>query len=134
MQAMPGGSMLSVPLSREQLEPMLTENISLAAVNAPSLCVRSGPHEAVEHFEKQLTQQGHNSTRLHTSHAFHSQMMEPVLAEFEKTVGTVTLKKPGLQRKKTQPKPFTVDRDSFSLFEPKCHINYSGKDSARPLG
>ena len=42
MQSLPAGAMLVVSLSEEQIEPLLGEDLALAAVNGPSLCVVSG--------------------------------------------------------------------------------------------
>jgi acyl transferase domain-containing protein/acyl carrier protein len=94
MQQMPAGSMLSVSLAEEELEPLLTGEVSLAAVNAPSLCVVSGPTEEIEKFSKELLLKGHECRILHTSHAFHSKMMEPILDEFREAVAGVERKKP----------------------------------------
>jgi amino acid adenylation domain-containing protein len=94
MQQMPTGSMLGVSMTEEALIPLLTNQIALAAVNTTANCVVSGPHEVIDSFEKQLKEKGHNCRRLHTSHAFHSTMMDPILDEFEQTVRGVTLNKP----------------------------------------
>ncbi|HLP58804.1 MAG TPA: beta-ketoacyl synthase N-terminal-like domain-containing protein, partial [Candidatus Deferrimicrobium sp.] len=96
MQEMPAGSMLSVPLPKEEVEPLLKSfhNLSLAAVNSSSLCVISGPNDAVDAFTALLKERGQPSTRLHTSHAFHSHMMEPMLASFREKVKDITLKPP----------------------------------------
>jgi acyl transferase domain-containing protein/acyl carrier protein len=98
MQQMPSGAMLSVTLPEEELMPLLRARIelSLAAVNAPSLCVVSGPHQTVAAFENQLKQKGIQCQRLHTSHAFHSQMMDPILTQFEQAVKEISLNKPQL--------------------------------------
>ncbi|HLP58696.1 MAG TPA: amino acid adenylation domain-containing protein, partial [Candidatus Deferrimicrobium sp.] len=96
MQQMPGGAMLGIPLAEKELIPLLegADNISLAAVNSSSHCVVSGTYDAVEAFEKQLEKKGYPVRRLHTSHAFHSDMMDPILEEFAREVGRVTLHKP----------------------------------------
>lgn len=94
MQSMPGGAMLSVPLSENDLIPLLNEEIALAAVNGPSRCVVSGTYQAIELFEKQLQEKGYKSTHLHTSHAFHSKMMEPIMAEFHENVTPLQLNRP----------------------------------------
>ncbi len=83
------GSMLAVPLSEEKLRPRLGTNLSLAAINGPSQCVISGPHEDIDHLETQLKEEGQITHRLHTSHAFHSHMMEPILEEFRSIVSRV---------------------------------------------
>lgn len=96
MQQMPTGAMISVFLPEDELEPLLNgiEELSLAAVNAPSICVVSGPHDAIAALENQLKTEGHDFSRLHTSHAFHSWMMDPMLKKFEDEVGRVLLNKP----------------------------------------
>ena len=96
MQSMPPGAMLSVSLPEDQLKPLIDPGLSLAAVNSTSLSVISGPHEAVEKFESRLKEMGHTTRRLHTSHAFHSAMMEPILPEFEKRVKKIPLDKPAI--------------------------------------
>ncbi len=94
MQSLPRGSMLSVPLSEQALRPMLHTNLSLAAVNGPSRCVISGTLGAVEALEARLIKQGVRCSRLQTSHAFHSAMMDPILESFAETVGQIALNPP----------------------------------------
>ena len=57
MQQLPGGAMLSVPLAEKEVQSLLDENLSLSAVNRPSLCVVSGPEDAINALEHQLTKQ-----------------------------------------------------------------------------
>ncbi|UHA74004.1 type I polyketide synthase [Paenibacillus sp. 481] len=94
MHSMPSGAMLSVPLSEEELAPLLGDDLSLAAVNGSALCVVSGRHEAIDRLEQQLAEQGKTCTKLHTSHAFHSAMMDPILESFRAKVSSITLRKP----------------------------------------
>ncbi|SFI32157.1 MULTISPECIES: type I polyketide synthase [unclassified Bacillus (in: firmicutes)] len=94
MQSVKPGAMMSVALSEEELLPMLYGNLSIAAVNAQNLCVVSGEKEDINRFEAQLTEKGIVTRHLHTSHAFHSYMMEPVLQEFEKVIKELDLQKP----------------------------------------
>ncbi len=94
MQQMPPGDMLSVSLPEEQLTPLLNGKLSLAAVNSSALCTVSGPHEDVRAFEKELVEKGHRCRRLHTSHAFHSDMMTPMLAGFEARLMGINFKTP----------------------------------------
>jgi acyl transferase domain-containing protein/acyl carrier protein len=94
MQGLPPGSMLAVPLSEDVLGTFLTEELSLAAVNSPSFGVVSGPREAVADLEQRLQTKNILCTRLHTSHGFHSQMMDPILAEFTDLVKGVQLHRP----------------------------------------
>jgi acyl transferase domain-containing protein len=94
MQGLPAGTMLAVPLSADEVQPILGEKLSLAAINGPSLCVVSGSTEAVAQLESQLIEKGIGGRRLHTSHAFHSEMMDPILEPFTLAVKKVNLKPP----------------------------------------
>jgi len=80
MQDLPGGAMLAVPVSPEQLA--IPDGLSLAAVNSPDQCVVSGPFDLIDQFQKTLELRGISGRRLHTSHAFHSSMMDPILETF----------------------------------------------------
>ena len=79
---LPGGAMLAVPFSEAEARAFLGSELSLAASNSPAMSVVSGPIEAIDRLEKQLTEQDLLCHRLHTSHAFHSAMTEPVLETF----------------------------------------------------
>jgi acyl transferase domain-containing protein len=83
MQSLPPGSMLSVKAELQQVEALRRDSvdsgIDLAAHNAPGMVVVSGPSERVEQFASELQARGIESRELHTSHAFHSAMMEPIL-------------------------------------------------------
>ena len=80
------GTMLSVQCPAKDLEGQLPPDVQLAAVNGPTLCVVAGPHQAVTDYAQQLLARGIVAKPLHTSHAFHSAMMEPIVGEFEAAV------------------------------------------------
>jgi len=80
MQAQPAGAMLAVRLPESAVAAWLNDHLALAAVNTPAMCVVSGPFDAIEALERKLAASAIASKRLATSHAFHSAMMEPVLA------------------------------------------------------
>ncbi|MCC5644528.1 SDR family NAD(P)-dependent oxidoreductase [Nostoc sp. CHAB 5824] len=94
MQQLPSGSMLSISLPEAEVKTLLNENLSLAATNAPSSCVVSGNHAAIDALYEQLIAQGVQCHCLHTSHAFHSQMMTPILEPFIQEVKKVKLNPP----------------------------------------
>ena len=96
MSQMPPGAMLGVPLPEAEVLPLLGEELSLAAVNRPAVSVVSGPVEAVEELAARLAEQGLTCRRLHTSHAFHSRMMEPVLQQLIEQIKRVRLEPPRL--------------------------------------
>lgn len=99
MQQMPAGKMLGVKLSDQELKPFLDKEkeVELAAVNSAALCVVSGTDTAIDLLEHKLASEGASYQPLHTSHAFHSSMMDPVVDEFAAVVSTVKLQPPALQ-------------------------------------
>jgi acyl transferase domain-containing protein/SAM-dependent methyltransferase len=94
ISALPAGSMLAVMAPAEAVHELVDDEVCLAAVNAPELCVLSGPVPAIERVERALGARSVVARRLHTSHAFHSSMMEPILEEFERLVAQVPLSVP----------------------------------------
>ena len=94
MQTVASGAMLSVPMSPAEVKPLLREKLSLAAVNGEAQCVVSGQTDAIEELQKTLAEQGITNRRLHTSHAFHSEMMTPIMEPFRQLVSKVKLSKP----------------------------------------
>jgi acyl transferase domain-containing protein len=94
MQQAPHGAMLAVPLAEKELMPLLNGELSLAAVNAPSLCVVSGTVQAIERFEQGFAGKDLVCRRLHTSHALHSGMMDPLLATFAAKLSEVKTRSP----------------------------------------
>ena len=97
MQSLPGGAMLSVRLPEKEVRPLLTADLALAAVNGPSLCVVSGPEEAVAGAEEALRARGAMYRRLHTSHAFHSRMIDPIVAPLRQRLSQLRLSSPTLR-------------------------------------
>jgi len=95
LQKIPAGAMMSVPISRDQLEPWLNDELSLAIDNGPS-CVVSGSIGAIDALEKQLKENRYMCMRLQGSHAIHSHMMAPILEEFKNKINKMTLKPPGI--------------------------------------
>ncbi|HEX2959000.1 MAG TPA: amino acid adenylation domain-containing protein [Chitinispirillaceae bacterium] len=95
MKSMQPGTMLSVRLPVAECEKYTSDIVSIAAINSPSLCVLAGPNEKIDVIEKELTTSFPGvCKKLHTSHAFHSPMMDPVIPQFLEIVKKVTLHKP----------------------------------------
>ena len=94
MAELPRGSMLSVRTNEEGIKAFLSEEISLAAVNSPNLCVIAGTDEAIGGVMKELDAREILNRLLPTSHAFHSYMMDPVIGPFKALVQSVTLNEP----------------------------------------
>jgi acyl transferase domain-containing protein/acyl carrier protein len=94
MQALPAGAMLAVSLPEQDVHALLGDEIDIAAINEVASSVVSGPTQAIEKFQKLLSSRGVESRRLHTSHAFHSRMMNPILSAFGERVAATVLSAP----------------------------------------
>ena len=94
---LPSGSMLSVRQNATFVQSFLKEDLSIAAVNGPKLCVVSGPTDQIANLSKLLDQQEIANKPLFTSHAFHSSMMDPILADFKAIVSEINLSKPKIK-------------------------------------
>ncbi|MFM1873577.1 MAG: Phthiocerol/phenolphthiocerol synthesis polyketide synthase type PpsE [Planctomycetota bacterium] len=77
-----GGGMVSVPLSADACRELLTPELDLATVNAPELCVVSGPDAALDEFAARLAARDIEVQRVKIKVAAHSRLLEPILAEF----------------------------------------------------
>ncbi|MGW7793739.1 acyltransferase domain-containing protein, partial [Streptomyces tricolor] len=95
MQALPsGGAMVAVAATEDEIAEHLGAGVDLAAVNAPGSVVLSGDETAVLAVAEKLREQGRRVKRLTVSHAFHSVLMEPMLAEFAEALAGLTWNEP----------------------------------------
>jgi acyl transferase domain-containing protein len=96
MQQQRPGSMAAVHLSAEALTPWLSEDVEIAAMNAPASCTVAGPTAAIAELLARMRDAGIDARSLRTSHAFHSRMMDPALDEFTAVVRSVALAPPAV--------------------------------------
>lgn len=94
MQAQPPGAMLAVLEGEPDVRRLLPDSIALAAINAPRLCVASGPLNDIAAFEHQLVARGIATHRLRTSHAFHSPMMDDAMGPLTALIAGAELRPP----------------------------------------
>jgi acyl transferase domain-containing protein/acyl carrier protein len=95
IQELPPGAMLAVPLSQQEVTPLLAKySVSLGAINGPSMSVLCGPLAGVEALERELAQREIITRRLRTTHAFHSHMMEPLADPLTELAGKVERQAP----------------------------------------
>src|ERR1700686_1569975 len=86
--------MLARRLPEKEALTLLNPQLAIAAINSPNLCVVSGSNEAIGKLEEELAAKKIAARRLQTSHAFHSPMMEPVLAPFTKLLRKIKFGEP----------------------------------------
>lgn len=96
IQQLPVGAMLAVSLPAEEVQPLLRENLNLAAINGPAVCVVAGALQSVAELEFELQRRGVVARRLQTTHAFHSDMMEPIVESFTQLVKSIKLNPPSI--------------------------------------
>ena len=92
-----GGAMLAIEATEAEVLASIEgreAELSLAAVNSPDSCVLSGTEAAVEALEAHWREAGRRTSRLAVSHAFHSHLMEPMLAEFEQVARGLSFARP----------------------------------------
>ena len=90
MQELTAGAMLSVALSAQEVAPFLTDtSLCIAAINTSTSCVVSGESLSIAHLQTHLNELGISHQLLHTSHAFHSHMMDGMLEEYMAQVSAV---------------------------------------------
>jgi len=94
IQKVPAGSMLAVPLPEDELRSLLPADVSISAVNTPTVCVVSGSSESVQRLQSQLAARDVACRAVRAAHAFHSAMMAPAVAPFREVVRTVQLNPP----------------------------------------
>ncbi|MBW0013178.1 type I polyketide synthase [Mycobacterium sp.] len=85
-----GGVMVAVAANEADVTPMLTDGVSIAALNGPDSVVLSGGRAAVDAMADRLATRGRRVHRLAVSHAFHSPLMEPMIADFAELVAEVS--------------------------------------------
>ncbi|MFD1120222.1 SDR family NAD(P)-dependent oxidoreductase [Sphaerisporangium aureirubrum] len=92
--AAPGGAMAALQATEADVLPLLTDGVTVAAVNGPASLVVSGDRDAVQKIADQWRTTGRNATLLRVSHAFHSPHMDPILDEFRRVAETLTYSPP----------------------------------------
>ena len=96
LESLGAGGMLVVPLSESEVAPLLGGQLSLAAINAPSRCVVSGPNAAIARLEDDLRRRGVRVSKVQVRIAFHSMEVDPIVGSFTQAVSKVRLARPNI--------------------------------------
>ena len=94
MHDLPSGSMIAVRSSMQAIGKILPDSLQIGCNNAPNLCVVSGPEPSVHEFQLKLESMGIICNHLHTSHAFHSAMVDPIIEPLREAIAKVQLRAP----------------------------------------
>ncbi|MGW5445847.1 SDR family NAD(P)-dependent oxidoreductase, partial [Streptomyces asiaticus] len=95
MQELPaGGAMIAVQASEDEVAPLLSERVSIAALNGPSSVVIAGDEDAALEIAAGFEAQGRKTKRLTVSHAFHSPRMDGMLEAFREVAEGLTYESP----------------------------------------
>lgn len=98
MQALPSsGAMTSLMTDEASVAARiagLEDRVAIAAINAPGQVVISGEAAAVNAIAEQFAAEGVKTRSLVVSHAFHSPLMQPMLAEYEAVLGGIRFQRP----------------------------------------
>ena len=95
LQGLPSGKMVAVPLIKDKIKHYLEKyQLDIAAINSNNNCIISGDNDIIKVFIEELSNNGIEYKYLHTSHAFHSYMLDPILESFRKEVNKIKLHYP----------------------------------------
>jgi len=95
-ETLKGAGMLTVTLPAEEVAPLLGERLSLAAVNAPDLCVVAGYADALEELQGTLSARGVKHRRVPVEGASHCLLVDPIQQPFRRFVAELALSSPSI--------------------------------------
>ncbi|WP_461000484.1 acyltransferase domain-containing protein, partial [Streptomonospora sediminis] len=130
MQALPaGGAMVSLQATEEEVLPLLeglADRVGVAAVNGPGSVVVSGDAEPVGEIAETVASWGRKTRWLRVSHAFHSPRMDPMVAEFARSLEHIAFHRPELP---------VVSNLTGELADPEllCSVEYWVSHVRRPV-
>lgn len=94
LDTLPEGGILSIPLSEEEVRPLLPDDVSIAVLNSPAISAVSGTAQAIDNLEKILAEKGIEYRRLKLAVAAHSPVLDPILDDFHQHVAKIKLQAP----------------------------------------
>jgi acyl transferase domain-containing protein len=94
IQKLPKGAMLALPLSEQEVLPLLGVGLGLAVVTAPRLCVVAGDIPSIDALFNEFTERGIATHRVQTTHAYHTELLNPILPDFTEALRKIRLRPP----------------------------------------
>lgn len=94
IQQVEPGAMLAATLPLEQVADVLPNRVSVSAINGDADIVFSGRTELIDELQRRCDASRIPAVRLRTSHAFHSEMMEPIADGFLAALNAIALRPP----------------------------------------
>lgn len=92
----PEGGMLSIPLPLDEAREYMSDDLGVAAVNAPELCVATGPKQSLLELQQRLEKDDVESTIVRINVAAHSKMLDEVLEDFRAYLKSIKLSAPSI--------------------------------------
>ncbi|MEI2579702.1 beta-ketoacyl synthase N-terminal-like domain-containing protein [Scytonema sp. PRP1] len=96
----PDGEMVAVLADEVRVTAAIQrygQEVSIAAYNGPESLVISGRRQAICSVVTALAAEGVKTTTLKVSHAFHSPLMEPILADFQRVAQEISYSLPNIE-------------------------------------
>ncbi|GAA3371969.1 hypothetical protein GCM10017744_101630 [Streptomyces antimycoticus] len=124
-----GGAMIALQASEDEVAPLLTDRVSIAALNGPNSVVIAGDEDAATQIAADFEARGRKTKRLTVSHAFHSPHMDPMLADFRKLAACLTYNAPKIPLVSCLTGT-VVSADEIRL--PEFWVRHVGSPSASP--
>lgn len=126
MQNLTEGAMLAIELSSEEIEPLLRDTpLCVAAINTLTSCVISGACLEISNLQARLIEQNISHQRLHTSHAFHSHMMENILEDFDLKLQSLQLHPPKMPYISNLTGKLITDEEAMSTHYWTAHLRHT---------
>jgi amino acid adenylation domain-containing protein len=96
MWSAPLGSMLAIGQDVSAFDLSSYPDLSIATINSASSFVVAGPDASINDLSTDLGKRNIACSKLQTSHAFHSRMMDPVLSEFKTVLDQYQFSNPNI--------------------------------------
>ncbi len=120
----PEGSMVSVPLSEEDIKPYLKKGLYIAIISSPHHTIVAGIEEEVLKFEQTMKSKEILTVRLPNTHAIHTPMLETIKEKILSLTSKIKFNKPQIKYISNVTGKWITEGD---IFNPEYWANHSCK-------